>query len=142
VFEDWVSWETGDSLAHQADQTKRHRTLNTFDALFTITEILDFAGRLAYREVLTPSAYISIELHGMEGRRLVPPNGAHMSFGKYVSGIDVISWDKIIFSTELITSSDVLAREATAHVFECFNWHKPSLRLLEEGQIQLRERRL
>lgn len=35
-----------------------------------VTDIIEFAARLAYREVLVPRAVIGIELHKMAGREL------------------------------------------------------------------------
>lgn len=111
-------------------------------ALYTLTEILEFARGLAYRGVLDPSAFIRIELHGMEGRFLSVP-AWHMPFvPPHISRIDLIPWERTLHSIELLATADKLAVDAAIDIFERFGWLGPSRMLLEEEQRRLIERRL
>jgi len=120
---------------------KDARTLNIYDALFTITEILLFARGLAYRGVLQPSASLRIELHRTKGRRLIAPRSPWFR-GDYMSEENVICWRNLTPSITILTTAPELALDATLHVFKQFGWHKPSRGMIEESQRRLLERRL
>jgi hypothetical protein len=113
------------------------RTLSIYNTLYTLTEILEFARKLAYRDVLEPAAVIQIELHGMKGRGLEGPGSLRMRRGLYRSQTDLICWKKTVLATELLVTAMDLALDAAVHVFERFNWNSPSRAMLQQGQRQL-----
>jgi hypothetical protein len=140
VFEDWVG-EDGLDMPQNGTSIKPVRTMNTFNALYTLTEMLEFARRLAYREALSPIASITIELHNMQDRQLVPSKG-QMRFGVYKAYDTKISWTKILPSAELIANASELALDATMHIFQRFNWHQPPRHLFAQEQRRLYERQI
>jgi hypothetical protein len=117
------------------------RTLNFFDALYTVTEILMFAGGLAYRDVFESSASLRIELHRMKGRRLVAPRSPRFR-DEFVSGVDTICWRQTVPSLAVLATAPELALDAATHIFTQFGWGKHSRKLVEEEQRRLLERRL
>lgn len=140
VFEDWVG-EDGMDMPQNGTGTEPVRILNTFNTLYTLTEILEFARRLAYREVLFPTVSITIELHNMQDRQLVPSKG-RMRFGVYKSHDATISWTNLVHPAKLIANGSELALDAALHFFERFNWHQPPRHLFAQEQRRLYERQI
>ncbi|MFN0144425.1 MAG: hypothetical protein ACKVP6_13435 [Mycobacterium sp.] len=116
--------------------------LNVLDTLFTLTEVLKFAGRLAYREVLSPTGLVRIELHGMQGRVLTSERDWWMPRRRYVGQSDLIAWETTDASPRLMSSSDTLARGAATRVFAAFGYTSVPNDLLADWQRRLHERRL
>jgi hypothetical protein len=116
------------------------RTLHVRNALYTLTEIFQFARNLAYRGVLDPFARVLIELHGTGGRRLALP-GEPWQPGLFRADLDVIRWERTLSGAELVAAAPRLAREAALYIVERFGWDAPA-DLLERDQHRLLERRL
>ena len=111
---------------------------------YTLTEVFEFAARLANKGVLHPSVFISVGLHNVENRRLIPfSEDSGFFFQDYVCQSDVpITIEKLIPQDELVVNPDNLALDFATEIFERFNWDKPSRQILGEYQKRLRERRL
>lgn len=142
VFEDWVEHESGQTFDNEGSQQPPPRALNALNVLFTLTEILAFAGRLAYRDVLSPAGIVRIELHGMRGRSLASKGDWRLPVDTFVAQSDTVDWSTTAASIRLFSRSDELAREAATRVFAGFGYELQSSQLLETWQRRLRERRL
>jgi hypothetical protein len=129
-----------DGTREPSPVVKGPRTLSFLNLLYTFCEVLEFARRLAHRQVLAPAAGISVELHGMKGRRLTSPQYRRLS-GNYVSNSETICWRETIQVAVLIATAPRIAIDATVAVLERFNWMDPPRRVLEEEQWRFYEKR-
>jgi hypothetical protein len=139
MYEDWQ------------DQAREGRTwdlpdtpcLSIISALYTFTEIYEFASRLSTRGTLGDSCRISITLHRTMDRQLVMLDPRRHLFGNYVSKIDPIQRRPAIISAEdLIAKSSQLSLEHAIWTFQRFGWDNPPVGVLKEDQKKLLERRL
>lgn len=134
------------SLDHWSRETSAvttgPRQLDFVDALYTVTEILKFARNLAFRDVLEPAAYLSIELHGTKGRSLSAPSSRMALLRPYKASVDTICWERMLFAAELIATAPQVAIDAAIHIFERFGWDSAPRDLLVQDQRRLLERRL
>ncbi|MGH2584733.1 MAG: hypothetical protein ACRDJE_07440 [Dehalococcoidia bacterium] len=115
------------------------RRLSFLNLLYTVTEILEFARRLAHHETLDPAATVRIELHGMRDRQLIAPLSRLLP-DNYVSRGDTICWERTTPSAALIATAPALAIDATIHILERFRWDDVSRRLLEDDQARFYQR--
>jgi hypothetical protein len=141
VSEDWLldPWGTMNAKEKSRLYASGDRELNIYNALYTCTETLQFASRLAYRDVLEPAAFLRIELHGMNGRRLVAPQNESALHGM-VSRQDITCWEVSTLPLHLIAAAPELAVDAVLALLKPFGWN-PSRAALERQQRRLLERR-
>ena len=119
------------------------RYLSVENVVYTLTEILEFASRMAKHDVLTPSVEISIQLRGMMNRELTFTHSSRwVPSGSYVSRTDHVSYELTTSEAELRARSQDLALDAAVAIFERFGWFNPSRTILAEDQRKLLERRL
>jgi hypothetical protein len=117
--------------------------LSILSALYTITEIYEFASRLAARELLGDQCKISITVHHTQNRQLVMLVPSRHLFSSYICQIETIQRPpKVIPTRELIARSSELSFEHAIWVFQRFNWDNPPLGVLQEDQEKLLEGRL
>jgi len=116
------------------------------DILFTLTEILRFAGGLAQDGVLDPTDFLSIQLHNTRDYMLFESSGRPWFFiHEYVNPSHTpIEQSKSVPVGQLPTVIDQLALETAIKVFEVFDWisSEAGERMLAEEQKKLIERRL
>ena len=122
---------------------KRAGYVGFVSATFTVTEILEFAARMANKDILRPSVFISIGLHNMKAHQLATFGGKRLLPDNYVYATnDPIVIEKEIPQQELISKPDEFALDFIVEIFERFNWNNPPRQILNEDQRRLRERRL
>lgn len=111
--------------------------------LYTVTEIFEFAARLARHDILRPTAHVSIQLHGMRDRELTYQDLMRsMGFGPYVCSRDEITYETDASDAQLLGRAAELAIDATIALYERFEWFSPSRAPLVEEQRKFLERRL
>ncbi|MGA3407117.1 MAG: hypothetical protein ABSD49_15415, partial [Candidatus Bathyarchaeia archaeon] len=143
--EDWWRGSTID-----VELGKRYgpgEVLEVIMVLYQLTEIYEFASRLAQKQVFDGQMSLTIELRGMRGRKLVflgkPFFGA---LGPYVSEEDASKFEATFVIQDLIARAPELALEQSLRVFELFNWRDARLpenvSSLRDDQRHLLERRL
>jgi hypothetical protein len=115
--------------------------LSLLNVLYTVTEIFEFAARIAQRGVYQESVSISIELTRIGGFVLTPETE------RTWSGVRRASQSKIgrtwnVDATELVASSAELARDASGWLFERFGWLHPAMEILRKDQQKFLEGRL
>ena len=123
----------------------KERFLDIMSSLYTITEIYEFAARLAYQGALSPGAEVMLSLNRTQGRVLKWAYRQNISWGKYgnyVSCTEPITWQHDCSAKDLLACSADLALDAAVGVFERFNWSTPPRDLLAEDQRKFIERRL
>ena len=110
--------------------------------LFIITEIYEFAARLAKKKVFDDWLKVSITLHGMKNRRLVTSD-IRRSFGDYyICNINEIPLSRKMSIDEVIGNSKEFAVEDTLSILERFNWFNAPKGVFEEEQDKLIKGRL
>ena len=102
------------------------RALNTLEMLYTLTEIMKFASRLAHQNVLEPAALIQVELHNIQGRALVGARGVPLEGGPYTAESDPVVWRATPSSLALIATSKEIAVDAAMSIFAQFGWRDAS----------------
>jgi len=118
------------------------RYLSILSTLYKVTEIFEFAARLASKNILSPETEISIKLVGTEGRQLFFWSRSRHQPIDYICKIPEITFSKIYQTVELLASASDLALDTTVYIFERFNWMSVPRGLLTEEQKKLLERRL
>ena len=110
---------------------------------YGVTEIFEFAARLANRDILRPSAFIPIELHNMKDHELVTFSSSRFLHDGYVyTTDDPIVIEREIPQQELVSDPDNFALDFIIEIFERFSWNNSLRQILAEDQKRLRERRL
>jgi len=112
------------------------------NAIYSFTEVFEFASRLASKGLLGDSCKVSTALHGTQNRVLEFPQSGRLLLGTYRSGVNSITTEITATTTELMARSADLALERAAWVFQRFNWDHIVPQALKEDQRQLLERRL
>jgi len=116
--------------------------LSILSTLYKVTEIYEFAARLASKDILSTEAEISIKLVGMDGRQLFFWSRSRYLSMDYICRIPEITFFKTYQISDLLTSASEFALDATVYIFERFNWTFIPRSLLAEEQKKLLERRL
>lgn len=115
--------------------------LEIFVALYTLTEVFEFAIRLAQRDLLTPAAYINISLNGARDRMLFFWDWRRHLRGRYISRVDTIPLESTLPPDELIATGHDVALNKTVELLNKFNWNDVPREVLAEQQRKLLERR-
>ncbi len=124
--EDWATY-------YSYLKDKGSKGLDFILALYKVTEIYEFASRLASKKLLpNDSVTIIIELYDTDKRELI-------SFGrrplyKHICVVPKIEITKRITVEELISKSPELSIQVVRNIFETFNWDQVPLGLLVEEQ--------
>jgi hypothetical protein len=146
-IEYWRFYQSAQFIHHFAMRedyeaaSKDLRGLDFINTVYTFTEIFEFAARLAAKELLSPSAVISVELHGCDGRQVISwDRGRYLR--NHVSAEPAIRVSRVASDSALLAESPHFAIEASMFVFERFNWMDAPTGMLEEEQARLLERRL
>lgn len=110
--------------------------------IFTLTEVFEFAARLAARGVLGEHASVRVELHGAKGRALCVLDPRKAWWGFYQASDDVLAKEWSYEAGELAARPAELGRQACVWFFERFQWLNPPLEVIAAEQQKLREGRL
>lgn len=152
----WRVYQSGQFLHHFAcledyhelpwssSEGKPNRYLLYVSALYTITEIFEFASRLAAKDVLRPSAYVLVTLGNMAGRELTYWDLQESSFLRrgQVSEIDPIRLEGTYSPDTLLSRAGELAFSMTLDLYERFGWMRAPRKWLEEQQENFLRRRI
>lgn len=103
--------------------------------LYTVTEVFEFAARIAQRGVYTGQLDITIELKGIKGFVLTPELDRAWSDVR-ASSQDRISKTWTADARDLIAGSADLSVTATAWFFERFGWLNPAIEVLRKDQTK------
>lgn len=121
------------------------RFLSILSTLYSVTEIFEFAQRLAAKNALGKSVEVIIELGNVYGRELFFWD----SYSRYLSRSytcrfreEHIVEKRVVSKEKLIASSDKLALDVCMNIFKKFNWPEPPIKVFEEDQRKFLERRL
>ena len=118
------------------------RYLSILSSLYRVTEIFEFAARLASKDLLSPTAEISIKLIGTEGRRLFFWNPGRLLSRAYICKIPEMTFSKTYSFSDLLAQANEFALDTTVAIFERFNWMEVPRGMFSEEQKKFLERRL
>jgi len=135
--EDWLAEETVMSLP----PIPPGETLWISVAVWSFTEIYEFASRLASKGLLGDTCKLSATLHGTKGRTLAFPQEERLLYDSYTCRIDSVPHDVSITATELMARSSELALEHAAWTFQRFDWHHITPKGLKQVQDELLTKR-
>lgn len=148
LFEDWIAVDkVGEMFGARGgrwDNLKPGEVVDVIGAVYTITEIYEFARRMASGSNIYDSGIrIDIKFHGARGRKLEILDPMRFGlFDRYSSEIDDIEIPVVELSKgEILNSSKELAMDAIKYFFESFNWENVPIHTLQQDQQKLLERR-
>ena len=155
IIELWRFYQSGQFIHYFSCLEDRHRTeevstrlknavtgLSALSTLYRVTEIFEFAARLAQKGVLQPQLQISVKLEGMRSRQLFSWDTFPYLSGSYICEIDEILFEKQFSTAEIIAAGHEEALKTAVYIFERFGWQNPPRQILAEDQRKLLERRL
>lgn len=125
----WVGRDTDD------DEPK----LGITDTVWTITEAVEFAARLATTDIGNDGAInVAVEAGGLEGRVLyVDDHNRAPLIANHVARVQSFAVDRTPTRDELLANGDMLAIELAVEMFLRFGW-RPNVENLRSVQEQLR----
>lgn len=131
-------------IKRQSD-TKSTKLLDILSTLYSVTEIFEFAQRLALKDILGNIVEILIELGGVEGRELFFWD----SFSRWLDRNYICTFrDENILvkrtmpKEELIANSAKIALSTCMEIFRKFNWSNVPEQVFTEDQKKFLEKRL
>ena len=138
--EDW--WSESSLSGPRTRDIEPGSVLSVLSTLFSITEIYEFAARLAEKNLFDDNLRLSVELHGMRNRKLTILDPSRFLFEDYICAINDLPYSKIISVEDILGRGRDLALDHTLWILERFNWRSPHIKAtLREDQIRLIERR-
>jgi hypothetical protein len=154
IVELWRFYQSGQFIHYFSCLEDRDRTtgevkqnalkgLNILYMLYRVTEIFEFAVRLAQqKEVLQSGAQISIRLMGMRDRQLFFWPSYNKSEIRYYCDQDEIHIKEELSVEEIIATGRDKALDAATDILKMFHWENPPRSILAEDQRKFLERRL
>jgi hypothetical protein len=140
--EDW--WKESERSSESAKRYNTGEALEIFCTLFRLTEIYEFAARLAAKGICDDWMTISVELHRMFGRKLLALHGSLDE--DYACKIADLNYEKQFSSQDVVAKGPELAMEHALWILERFNWRdvrsSGTVAILRDEQKKLLERRL
>ncbi len=140
----WRFYQSGQFVHHFALQkVERYGKpgIELPDLIYQLTEIFEFASRLAMRGVFDPGASIQVQLNNISSYLLCSRKGGGPLGRKYVASLNTLEWKRTLFVTDLLAASGDYALEAAESFIKAFHYSLDR-RLLAEEQARLLERRL
>lgn len=116
--------------------------LSIINTLYTITEIFEFATRLAQKGTFGDSTYINIQLNKVKDRILFVWSPSRIFDIFCPAAEDILSREQYIRTQDLVAKSGEIARDTVVWFFERFQWTDPSPELLANEQRKFLERRI
>jgi hypothetical protein len=144
--EDW--WKEDPITSWEAKQYTSGQALEVLMALFRLTEIYEFAARLAQKGVFGDELILTVSLHGMLERRLITLHAMlELDLYEPVCKMPDLLLEKGLPVKELVATASELSLDHALWIFERFNWRDVkkstgALDVLRSEQKKLLERRL
>lgn len=134
--EDW--WrESGLVRDNRIKAINPMSAMSVLMTLFSLTEIYEFAARLAEKKMFDETLSLTVELHRMKNRQLFFLDPMRQPFEKYSCAVDNLPLQKIISIDEILGGAQELALDHTLWVFERFNWRSARRDILKQDQEKL-----
>ncbi len=115
--------------------------LGVLSVLWTITEIFEFAARLAQKANFDDSVSVTIQMVGVKNRVLYESEARRDFFRPYIARESTLSKEWSLKTEQLLSEPSELALNATEWFFERFQWMSPPRQVLANDQRRLLERK-
>ncbi len=134
----WDDWRDQSSLSPAGGDWQPGQTLGVGDTLFRLTEIFEFAARLAQTEAGGEVTHIEIAVRKLDGRKLTvdDPNRLSFSYDRKASMKEFVK-TLDLSSDELLAKTNEMAVQVARELFLRFDW-APSIQQLSDWQSKLR----
>ncbi len=140
--EDWINRDQL-QIQNWRNLPLPEKVLTILGTVYRVTEIYEFAARLAAKDLFSSDLSITVELHGMKGRGLVVTGHMHAPLlTNYICGVDDLPYSKTVSLEALLAQASELALENVVWFFERFNWQNIPVDGIRNDQRNLLERRL
>jgi hypothetical protein len=110
--------------------------LSITNFIYNVTEIFEFAARLAQASVYSEAVEITIRLSGIRGFILVA-DPDRMWRNAYAASEPVLSYQQTLTPADLVTTAADAAVNCTAWFFERFGWLNPNVAVIRSDQQKL-----
>lgn len=134
----WEDWEVVSGKKYQA---VNYKTLSFLSAIYSLTEIYEFASRLGNKGHLGDSCEIAITLFDTKDRILVS-DPLRPLMENYSATIPEISYSISLMVNDLMANSDDHALNNAKHIFERFGWYDFEKDVFKLDQKKLREKKM
>jgi hypothetical protein len=115
------------------DWSKVPGYFSLLNVLYTVTEIFEFASRLAQRGVYAGSVVLTLELKGIRGFILTPDLDRAWS-GTKIASEDVYSYTWTLTPADLVSNTATHSLSAAVWLFERLGWESPAIEVLRRDQ--------
>ncbi len=115
--------------------------LDAISALWTITEVFEFAARLAQKVDLGDSVSVTIQMVGVKDRVLFASDPARDFSRPYIASEPTLGREWPVSTEQLLSESSELALNAAEWFFERFQWMDAPRQVLADIQRRLLERK-
>jgi hypothetical protein len=106
-----------------------------------ITDVVEFASRLAYRNVLAPSGTLLIELHGMASRQLIYMDPSRRLPESHWFKDERVQLNQVFTREEIIARPAEIAVDLAGELFGKAGWTAPRALLIEDQGPYTQHRR-
>jgi hypothetical protein len=132
-----TDWYDQSIFEQPSNDWKPGQLLPIGDTIYRLTEIFEFANRLAIGPLAVDAMTVSIKLVGLKGRRLYIDNQNRSGFSfPRTAGIEEYPMTFSVLSPELVAKTRELALTAAEELFERFDW-EPGHDMLAQWQNEL-----
>lgn len=130
--EDW--WSESSLIGEQIKKLKPMSVMSILMTLYSLTEIYEFAARMAEKKIFDEALNLAIELHQMKNRQLIVLEPSRSLFDEYVCKVQDLPLQKVIPVEDILGRAHELALDHTIWVFERFNWRTARRDILKQDQ--------
>jgi hypothetical protein len=134
-IEDW--WGDVRIYWSQEKISKPSYGLEFLNTLYNLSEIYEFASRLAKKKTFDDNLKIAITLKGMKDRKIVTTEINRPLLDGYICTSDEIPLARTVTVEEIIAQNKTFAIDDTLQIFEHFNFFNPPRKTLEDEQEKL-----
>lgn len=138
----WEDWLEARTMWGQRMNAPPKQALSIIGTVYFITEIYEFASRLAAKGFLGDTCEIRISLCNTKDRRLASFDASRFFFGEYHTTLEEIPRHVKLATTELMGRSAELALDHVVWLYQRFNWDNVEAAIFKEDQRKLIEKRL
>jgi len=146
--EDWIEperYKYMDIGWGNNEDLKNKRWLGVFGTLYTLTEIFEFAKRLARQNIFDENIVIEVKLCDLENRILVVDSSSKVPFiwERKARIKEPWSYHKNLFSVnDVLSKADELALDAFIDLVYLFGWDNPPVESLKNDQQKFLQGRI
>lgn len=136
IKEDWFEEYSG-LASSRWENTTPGTIFGYINSLYKISEIYEFGARLAQKGIFGREIVLSVELFGMESRKLVSLDTPRLIRRDFTCRINDLPFERIFSVEEFITENQKLALDHFIWILERFNFANPPRDFLEREQKDL-----